>query len=1022
MVVHSKRGNGGINREVFYCEVGGFDTHSHVVANLAKKLPSFNKAVELFWKEIKTLGLSKQVVVIQGSEFGRTLSPNSNRGSDHGWGGNYFMFGGEVKGGKILGEYPRSFSESDPTNIGRGRLLPTTSWDAMFYGVAQWFGISKEKELQYVLPNSNNFGCNLFTDYDLFDSGIHHLNGCGGVVRSTSVNFQVPDIRHLSGNEQKLVCKLFLKAAESQLSAGNSTVRCHIGEQQVSKADAESDGSGSTHSSSMYNVEAKAVLNFDYTIPPYVASAEECDMLSMTASATASDFVVLDAMAQSQSPSGIPTSSPSTSLPPTMQPTMTTEPSLDPSMYPSMLPTLTARPSTSPTASIPPSEYLSSAPSFTPEPSLVPSTSSLPTVTAAPSARREEFGSDFLSANVGSVTTQGAASEAGTGLYSVQGSGADIWSTSDEFFYMYVESSGDATVTALIESFDGNPLDPWAKVGIMFREDLSHNAAHYSIFTTGSNGIANNYRSSKGGETVHVQTSLFKPDPRVWFRIAKTDDVFATFYKPPESLYWYQFGARLSIPPIDQNGGYFVGVAISSHSTTLLAKAQVGSIRLTRTCPSTTDPFQCDQASNCDLGYVTRACYNVGERPSWELNETMTSVLDTGSFTESLGCTPNDDFDANYLIDGTTKHFDCEGGSGVIIHPTHGRLSMAKALRVYANLDCIECDPVSLTIEGRKKAMYFPQVDPQFPLPEKAEDKCNGTVIDNETTWGDTLCQHTLQPLDGSDPQVADMDGNATILGSPFDEAAYMFERLDDQTWVQVAKLLPGDGSANMFGCSVAISGATAVVGTCAFDEYFGLISQGAAYVFTRDYHTGWTLDSRIEHRKPNATCYEMAFNSSVTDDEFLYEVCIGQNAVSSQILVSATPNVTTNIGTYAGGDGWGTNFVELYWSEGDECGNGLKRGVSFDKVDETPCVCVDLIFLPQAKAEMVCGETPQILNVTQPSACFYTFEMEGPDACPPTGMPSSTPSSDPSSIPSTLPTGYPSHSAVPSISPSSSP
>lgn len=81
----------------------------------------------------------------------------------------------------------------------------------------------------------------------------------------------------------------------------------------------------------------------------------------------------------------------------------------------------------------------------------------------------------------------------------------------------------------------------------------------------------------------------------------------------------------------------------------------------------------------------------------------------------------------------------------------------------------------------------------------------------------------------------------------------------------------------------------------------------------------------------------------------------------------------------------------------------------------------LNLILLPQAKAEMVCGETPQILNVTQPSDCFYNFEMEGPDACPPTGMPSSMPSSTPSSIPSSFPTGIPSHSTVPSISPSSS-
>ena len=119
------------------------------------------------------------------------------------------MFGGDVKGGKILGEYPRSFRESDPTNIGRGRLIPTTSWDALFYGLTQWMGITDQDEidvswscclqllcachfsisqpsvffhpkLKNVLPNSQNFGCNLFTDYDLFHSGQQFLNGCGG--------------------------------------------------------------------------------------------------------------------------------------------------------------------------------------------------------------------------------------------------------------------------------------------------------------------------------------------------------------------------------------------------------------------------------------------------------------------------------------------------------------------------------------------------------------------------------------------------------------------------------------------------------------------------------------------------------------------------------------------------------------------------------------------------------------------------------------------------------------------------
>ena len=52
-----------------------------------------------------------------------------------------------MKGGKIKGEYPKSFNEYDPTNIGRGRLIPTTSWDALFYGLTQWMGITVQDDI-----------------------------------------------------------------------------------------------------------------------------------------------------------------------------------------------------------------------------------------------------------------------------------------------------------------------------------------------------------------------------------------------------------------------------------------------------------------------------------------------------------------------------------------------------------------------------------------------------------------------------------------------------------------------------------------------------------------------------------------------------------------------------------------------------------------------------------------------------------------------------------------------------------
>ena len=38
--------------------------------------------------EMKVQGMENSVTVVQGSEFGRTITPNTNGGTDHAWGGN----------------------------------------------------------------------------------------------------------------------------------------------------------------------------------------------------------------------------------------------------------------------------------------------------------------------------------------------------------------------------------------------------------------------------------------------------------------------------------------------------------------------------------------------------------------------------------------------------------------------------------------------------------------------------------------------------------------------------------------------------------------------------------------------------------------------------------------------------------------------------------------------------------------------------------------------------------------------
>ena len=74
-----------------------------------------------------------------------------------------------MRGGTIHGEYPDSLLSTSSVHVGRGRLLPTTSWEAVWNGLADWFGVPSAS-MTSVLPNAPNFPSNLlFTKEQLFN-------------------------------------------------------------------------------------------------------------------------------------------------------------------------------------------------------------------------------------------------------------------------------------------------------------------------------------------------------------------------------------------------------------------------------------------------------------------------------------------------------------------------------------------------------------------------------------------------------------------------------------------------------------------------------------------------------------------------------------------------------------------------------------------------------------------------------------------------------------------------------------
>jgi uncharacterized protein (DUF1501 family) len=148
------RGSLGVTRQVFLVATGGFDNHDGLIGTHEGLLADVDSALDAFYRAMEEIGTTSQVTTFTASDFGRTLASNGD-GSDHGWGGHHFILGGAVNGGQFYGTAPQISVESDD-QVGRGRLLPSTSVDEYSATLAKWLGV-EQAEIPIVSPNIANF-------------------------------------------------------------------------------------------------------------------------------------------------------------------------------------------------------------------------------------------------------------------------------------------------------------------------------------------------------------------------------------------------------------------------------------------------------------------------------------------------------------------------------------------------------------------------------------------------------------------------------------------------------------------------------------------------------------------------------------------------------------------------------------------------------------------------------------------------------------------------------------------------
>lgn len=155
------------NRQIFFVQVGGWDTHTSQIPNPTNQgqghyalVNNLSRSIKAFSDAMKALGMWDKVMLFSASDFNRTFTPNKNDatgGSDHAWGGHSLVCGGAVKGGQILGTFPDLTVNGGIDCTGnRGRWIPTTSVDQKAALIGKWFGLT-DSQVSSVFPNLTRF-------------------------------------------------------------------------------------------------------------------------------------------------------------------------------------------------------------------------------------------------------------------------------------------------------------------------------------------------------------------------------------------------------------------------------------------------------------------------------------------------------------------------------------------------------------------------------------------------------------------------------------------------------------------------------------------------------------------------------------------------------------------------------------------------------------------------------------------------------------------------------------------------
>jgi uncharacterized repeat protein (TIGR03806 family) len=177
--------------------------------------------------------------------------------------------------------------------------------------------------------------------------------------------------------------------------------------------------------------------------------------------------------------------------------------------------------------------------------------------------------------DIGAVGLAGDASFInGSGIFSVIGSGTDIWGAADEGHFVFQPIVGNCEIIARVTAV-GN-TSPWAKAGVMIRETLSPGAKNVMNAMTAQNGAEVQWRSVANDESSYVQGPALQTP--AWVRLTRTGDVIRAYHSA-NGASWTDYGGAT----IAMSSNILIGMAVTAVDNSALNRSSFDSVTVRAT-------------------------------------------------------------------------------------------------------------------------------------------------------------------------------------------------------------------------------------------------------------------------------------------------------------------------------------------------------------------------------------------------------------------------------------------------------